>query len=104
MKDITPDEAQGLISKGNVTIIDVRTREEFLGGHITGAKNIDVGSSQFEKDLEKLDKNKCYIVNCQHGSRSSRAATKMSGLGFSDVNNLLGGLSAWEDTGLQIEK
>jgi len=104
MNNITPEEANDLIKKGEANVIDVRTKEEFVSGHIGGAKNIDFNSPQFEEELKKLDKHKCYIVNCQSGGRSSKATARMENLDFSNANLLLGGLSAWENSGLQTEK
>ncbi|MDD5152562.1 MAG: rhodanese-like domain-containing protein [Candidatus Pacebacteria bacterium] len=103
MNNIIPAEAQDLIQKEGATVIDVRTPEEYASGHIQGAINLNIQFSNFEDELKRLDTQKCYIVNCQHGFRSSRASKRMKNLGFSNVNNLLGGLDAWRSYGLGVE-
>jgi len=101
MINVTPEEAQELIKKG-ATALDVRTKEEYAGGHVSGAMNIDISSPTFEDELGKLDKSKQYVVNCQSGGRSSRAVAHMVELGFVDACNVSGGITAWKGTGLPV--
>ncbi len=103
MKNISPKNAQELIEKGEAVSLDVRTKEEYAGGHIAGAMNIDFYKSDFEHEIKKLDTSKHYIVNCQSGGRSSRTVALMGTLGFSHVTNLEGGIGAWKNAGLATE-
>lgn len=48
--------------KKPVTILDIRTPEEFKGGHLADARNIDFMSDDFEKKVAKLDREKPYVV------------------------------------------
>ena len=48
-------------------ILDVRTAEEYSGGHIEGSTNIDVKSESFKEEVGKLDKSKTYLVHCRTG-------------------------------------
>jgi len=104
MNNILPEEALGIIKSGDVVVIDVRTPEKFLGGHIPGAKNIDIKEATFEEKISELDRSTNYVINCQMGGRSARATAKMDELGFKNVKNLLGGITAWGSAGLPIEK
>ncbi|MDO8604483.1 MAG: rhodanese-like domain-containing protein [bacterium] len=104
MKNITAKEAQTFINNGEVVVVDVRTPEEFAEGHIAGAKNIDIQGEKFEEKIKKLDPNATYLVNCKLGGRSSRAVAHMNEIGFKDVTNLEGGITAWKDAGLSTEK
>jgi len=106
VKDITPEEAnQMLITSNNtISIIDVRTPQEYASGYIRGAINIDLNSPTFKDEIGKLDKNKTYIVYCRSGSRSAAARGIMEGLGFQHVINMLGGVTTWEAAGLPLEK
>lgn len=104
MNNISSEEAQKIIQSGETTVIDVRTPSEFEEGHIFGAKNIDIKDASFEEKIKKLDYNESYIVNCQMGGRSARATAKMQELGFKNVKNLLGGITAWRASGLPVEK
>lgn len=70
-----------------MTIIDVRTKEEFDEGHLKGAVNLDFYREDFREELEKLDKSKKYKVYCQSGNRSEKVVAKMKKMGF-DVEDL----------------
>ena len=83
-------------------VLDVRTPEEYREGHIEGAVNMDFYADGFEKQLEKLDKEKSYFVYCTVGGRSSSAAKMMHDKGFQKVHDLSGGIEAWENSGLPI--
>lgn len=93
VKSLNGQEAKEMIQKDkNVVIIDVRSAMEVAGGKVKGAKNIDVSSSAFNAQVEKLDKNKTYIVYCASGGRSQRACSIMKNIGFDNVYNVQGGI------------
>ena len=75
-------------------LIDVRTAGEFRSGSIRGARNIDIMSANFAKQVEHLDKSKEYFLFCRSGSRSAQACSVMANNGFK-VYNLRGGVSDW---------
>lgn len=79
------------ITEPGVTIIDVRTPEEFAAGHVDGAVNINLQSGTFESDIAQLDPNAAYAVYCRSGNRSSEATAIMGEAGFTDVTNLEAG-------------
>ena len=84
---ITPQQAQVLIEKDqNVTLLDVRTLDEFKEGHISGATLIPL--SKLEANLEKLkdSKNKQIVVYCRSGSRSVAASRILEAHGFTPLN------------------
>ena len=89
--------------EANVTVLDVRTPGEFKSGHLDKAVNIDIKSSQFEKQCEQLDKSKPVLVYCLAGPRSSRANQMLRKKGFV-VYELKGGISAWQEEGLLVVK
>ncbi len=99
VEDITSQEALVLIQKNrnnpDFVIIDVRTPEEFTGGHIENAVNLDSYSEAFRDELNKLNKNKTYIIYCRSGGRSGNALDVMEELGFREVYNILGGINSW---------
>ena len=78
------------LAEPGVTIIDVRTPEEFAAGHVDGAVNINLQSGTFESDIAQLDPNAAYAVYCRSGNRSGQATTIMGEAGFTDVTNLGG--------------
>jgi rhodanese-related sulfurtransferase len=78
-----------------IVVLDVRTPEETAEGMIAGAIAIDYEADNFETEVDKLDKNKTYLVYCRSGSRSSEAGDIMVQKGFKHVFNLKGGYIAW---------
>lgn len=103
-KHVKADDAAKLISSGNVTVVDVRTAEEFKEGHIKDARNIDIMSDDFEAQVAKLDKSKPTLVHCQAGSRSTRALKTFEKLGFTDLTHLDAGFAGWQAAGKPVEK
>lgn len=84
----------------NAPIIDVRTPDEFSSGHLENAQNINVKGSEFEKQIETLDKSKPVFVYCLSGGRSASAASAMRGAGFKEVYELDGGIMKWRGANL----
>lgn len=100
---VTPDEAQKLVAEG-VTVIDLRTEEEFEHIHIRGAKNINALDPEFEKNIAALDASKPILVHCQSGSRSRTAIeTVLSKSKFPTVYHLSEGLTAWKKAGKPLD-
>lgn len=93
-----------LIADSSVVILDVRTANEYAGGHIQGAINIDYYQSDFvEKAIAMLPKDKTIAIYCRSGKRSASAADKLSVEGYKLVN-LKGGIMAWTTEGLPVTK
>ena len=108
IKDITSQEAFTLIQDNqnnpDFVIIDVRTRQELTDGHIENVINIDFYSETFRDELNKLDKNKKYLIYCRSGNRSGKTVPIMVELNFREVYNMLGGIIQWEAEGLPTVK
>ena len=86
---------------GNLTILDVRTAEEFKAdGHLANAKLIPVG--QLSKNLNMLDKSKKVLVYCRSGSRSVHATRILVSNGFTPLN-MSGGMNAWKAEKLPLQ-
>lgn len=73
-----------LIKNGG-QIIDVRTKQEYQGGHIRGSVNIPL--NELSSKMGKLDKNKPIITCCASGMRSASAKGTLKSNGFSEVHN-----------------
>lgn len=86
----------GILKDPETVILDVRTEEEFLSGHIPGALSLDITGGNFSSTLEKLDKMKSYYVYCRSGARSASACYVMAKTGFQKVYNLEGGIMSYE--------
>lgn len=97
-------EAEKLVKDGKITVLDVRTPDEYKEGHIAGAKNIDFTDNSFESEAAKLDKTKTYLVHCQAGGRSTKSLEVLKKLGFQSVYHLDGGFKDWKGEGKAVEK
>ena len=93
-----------LSSKKKSKIIDVRTPEEVTEGHLVGATTINFLGANFASEVQKLNKNKTYLLYCRSGSRTRKAADAMQKIGFKHVYMLDGGIIAWKEAGKQVEK
>ena len=78
-----------------VVILDVRTPQETAQGMIEGAVEIDFYGENFEREIEKLDPDKTYLVYCRSGNRSGKTCKLMASKGFKHCYNLQGGYIAW---------
>lgn len=94
-KNVEIAEFNGLITKGNGLIMDVRTPEEYAEGAIEGAVNMNFYDADFGKQLEQLDRLQPVYVYCKAGGRSASAMEQMNEMGFAEVYNLVGGYDAW---------
>lgn len=88
----------------NALVIDVREPAEVANGRIPQSKHIPLGElARRLSELEKY-KTKPVIVACRSGHRSSGACGILAKHGFTDVYNLSGGMIAWEQANLPVEK
>ena len=103
VNNVSAAEAKTIIETNAkiVQVLDVRTPEEWKGGHLTMAKHINVNDADFAAKVDKLDKTKPVVVYCAAGGRSSRAASVLASKGFKTVYNVSnGGYSNLAATGL----
>ncbi len=104
IEEVTPRAAAELLAEppAGLVVLDVRTPEEFAGGHLAGATNIDFYAPDFRTRLDALDKDVPYLVYCRSGNRSAQAVDLMRDLGFSQVYDVQGGILAWTAAGLPL--
>ena len=98
------NEAVQLINRRDAHVLDLREPGEFSAGHIGGARNIPLGT--LKSRLGEIDKWKeqPVLLHCATGNRSQSAAATLKAAGFKDVFNLRGGLGAWQQAGMPVEK
>ena len=100
---VSPTEAAALLDADPAPdVIDVRTPEEFAEGHLEGAVLIDVTSPDFEAQVAELDRDQPYVLYCRSGNRSVTARQVMADLGFTDVADIEGGITAWVAEGQPV--
>jgi rhodanese-related sulfurtransferase len=100
---VDPDRAAGLLAKGGVVVLDIRTAAEYASGHVAGATNIDYHARDFADRLAQLDRTETYLVHCASGRRSTEALATFEQLDFKSVVHLDGGLKAWRSAGKLVE-
>lgn len=88
------------LTAAGATVLDVRSRGEYQAGHIRGARNLDVGSFDFATQVGRLNPKRTYVVYCQSGSRSARAAATMKAAGLTVVDG--GGLRSMTSRGWKV--
>lgn len=97
--ELPPASAGELIDAG-AELIDVRRPYEFDGGHLPGARNIEMNDLTATADT--LPRDRPVVFYCRSGNRSSMAAAAFTEAGF-DAHNIAGGIQAWVDAGRPLE-
>ncbi len=97
-------QATLLMNQQNALVLDVRDAAEYGKGHMLNARNIPL--AELEARAAELEKHKAkpVIVVCDTGNRSGRAAAALRKKGFERVFTLSGGIGAWQQAGLPVEK
>jgi rhodanese-related sulfurtransferase len=101
---VSPNAAVQLMNREKAVVVDVSEAEEFALGHVVGSKNIPV--NQLEQRLPEQVKNKTLplVLVCPNGARANRALETAKKLGYDKAQALAGGLAAWKEAGLPLEK
>jgi phage shock protein E len=91
---INAEKAKSMIDAGNVTIVDVRTPDEFAEKHIPDAINIPVESIGTEKPDGLPDLDAVILVYCRTGIRAANASGKLADIGYTQIYDM-GGIVDW---------
>lgn len=97
---------QGLLKakSTDLVIVDVRTPEEFMQGHVPNAINIPLSDIIKNTSVLASSKEKQLVLYCRSGRRAGKAADILSKSGFDNIQHLEGDMNAWIEAGLPIEK
>jgi rhodanese-related sulfurtransferase len=98
----SPAPAPFIAVTSGTVIVDVRTAEERVGGHLQNAINIDVQSPAFDTLIATLPIDEDYNIYCASGNRSAAAVTRMAELGFTSLTDAGGVTDASAATGLTV--
>ncbi len=87
-----------------VRIVDCREPEEFVGplGHVAGSELIPM--AQLPEAADGWDRSEAVVVVCRSGNRSGQMTLVLQRMGFERVLNLRGGMLAWNEAGLDVER
>ena len=101
---LAPAAFETKIATPNVQLDDVRTPQEFANGHLENAKNVNFNDAEFKQKIALLDKSKPIAVYCGVGGRSGKASKILVELGFKDITDLAGGITAWSAANKKVVK
>ena len=100
---LSPTEFQSKLNDTpDAILLDVRRPEEIVIERLENSLSI-VFDDSFETKLDDLEQ-KPLFVYCASGKRSAKAAAILRGKGYKHVYELEGGLGAWKEAGLTLEK
>ncbi len=102
-RGVSPTQAVLLINRDKAVVVDVSEPHEYAQGHVKGARNIPFGQLESSKDLPS-NKALPIILVCPRGVRAARAAATLRKLGYENAVSLAGGLHAWREANLPVEK
>lgn len=91
-------------TRSSVQLLDVREKDEFDEAHIPEARHVYVGYLEERLDDLELQRDRPIVVTCSVGHRAGLAASILRRAGFSDVRNLLGGMTAYQALDLAVEE
>ena len=100
---VSTSEAVQLINREKGVLIDVSEPAEYAAGHAGGSKNLPFGSLETSNDLPR-NKSLPLLLMCPTGARAQRAAAILSKRGHERVHSVTGGLAAWREANLPIER
>lgn len=100
---VSPAQAVQLINRQNAPVIDLRSNDAFLSGHIVGALSIPL--ADLDSKMKKIEKFKSQpiVLACATGIESQQAATTLLKHGY-NPQILAGGMRAWRDAGMPLVK
>lgn len=105
MREESVSKCKELLTAGH-KYLDVRSEQEFAGGHADEATNIpfmfktEAGMTPNQDFVNQVhsafpDKAQQIVVGCQSGRRSSMAIQALQGDGYTNLVNMAGGYAAW---------
>lgn len=99
---LTPAAAHEALAAGTLLMLDVREPDEYAAGHVPGARNLPLAEVAAAVDgLRAEDRTPAFV--CRSGMRSGTAAAQARKAGLT-VQNVRGGMLAWERAGLPVER
>lgn len=102
--EVGPLEAVQLINRRDAIVLDLRDGSEYAAGHITNSRHIpEPQLAERVKELEKF-KTRPIIVACRSGMRAASAVALLRKQGFGEAVVLRGGIAAWQQASMPLEK
>ncbi|MFZ1665718.1 MAG: rhodanese-like domain-containing protein [Flavobacteriales bacterium] len=92
---LNPAEFKAAMAQPEAVVVDVRTPAEREQGYIEGSANIDWNSGTLLDKMSATDKDAPVLIYCASGGRSNMAMEALHKAGFTNVQDLAGGMRAW---------
>ncbi len=99
---VDPQTVAQIKDRADVVVFDVREQVEYDEGHIPGVTLIPLG--EVANRLSEIPKDKTVIMTCRSGNRSGQATDFLRQNGYTNVHNMEGGIVAWQQAGLPVDK
>ena len=97
-------EATRLMNQGSTLVLDVGASQDYATGHLPRARNIPV--RDLPSRLEEIAKyrEKAVVVSARSNAQAAAAVRALKRAGFTTVYQLKGGIAAWQQASLPLEK
>lgn len=102
--DLGTLEVTRLMNQGNMLVLDVREADEYAAGHLPKARHVPTADIAARAGEFAKYKTRPVVVTCKSGMRAGAACKALRAAGFTQVFKLKGGLAAWQQAGLPVEK
>lgn len=99
---LAPAELSATMEGAPLSVVDVRAESEWQAGHIPHATLAPLG--RLATLMRDRPRDEPLVLVCRSGSRSGIGASLLASMGFTSVANLKGGMEAWEQAGLPVER
>ena len=98
--EISAQELKQQVENGKqLTVVDIREREEWVQGHIPNSVFIPRGYLELQIEQNQPDRDAPVVVYCAGGVRSALAARNLKEMGYTNVISLIGGFNGWKNAG-----
>lgn len=100
IRQVTLEDLKARLDAGeDITLVDVREKDEWRQGYIPGAIHLPRGFLEMQAASRIPDKSKKIVVYCAGGIRSAFAARALMELGYENVESANPGFGDWKDKG-----
>lgn len=104
IEEMSPTELKQRLDSGeDLTVVDIRERDEFVQGHLPDATFIPRGYLELQIEQNQPNREKPVVVYCAGGVRSALAARNLKEMGYENVISLIGGFNGWKDAGFDFK-
>lgn len=104
IEEITPNQLQERLKAGeDLTVVDIRERDEWVQGHIPDARFIPRGFLELQIEQHQPDREIPVVLYCAGGVRSALAARNLKEMGYEKVISMIGGFNGWKNASLPFK-